>query len=943
MPRLLVERGPDRGESVNVAAGQQIVVGRDPAASFQLADNMCSRRHFLIGGKNGMFGIKDLGSANGTLVNGRRLEGAQKLQFGDSIQIGETLLSWLSDEQTDKRGGIVGQSVGGYRIEQRIGRGAMGTVYKATQLSLSRTVALKVLSVDLLKDERFCEMFLKEARAAGALNHPNIIQVYDVGEDNGAYYFSMEFAAKGSVQDEIQVIKEVPMSRAIRIIRDTCGALDYAERKGLVHRDVKPDNLMVMEDGSVKLGDLGLAMSAQELQGEQDGVFGTPHYIAPEQAMGRAIDHRADIYALGATFYRMLSGRTIFTGATVKEILRQQVREPHPPITQFVPDCPEGIRRVIDRMLAKSPSERYQHATDIASDLADFEHLQARQAFGAPSAFASKPLPPEPDQSQRLARIRAMRSTVLTAISALIAVACAVAVVWYVVDAGFFLPGNNSAVQGNGSAGPANGTAQLTPEELEANETVRSAVSVARYILRQQPMPPAPELEKALDDIDNALRVGAKASPELKGQLSELRENLQQRLTDLQEGELNAQDEFERARREALLRVDAFRFEAAREPMSEFIAKWSNSRHNRVADMVARARTFLDTTLGSLAQAKLEDFERAIQRERTENENLPPEQRADAIERLARRARDAERNCDEVLSKARLRTLADQLDELARLLRADAQREARIALETAYARAVSSLSEALRGARDDIARGRFAAAGRRMEEWAEGNEDFRAHGDKAEFSWIHADLERREAQTQLIAESLRVLAGAMPSALDQGLGLLPNNPWPEEVARLLGQGAMPIALSVENGVTDSQWSLNVRDPNSPRSLSAASFDTLEKRRALAAALAHLLQHDENMGVKLLAATPSGPPAILGVFAWLTELGAHRQAAAFIEYAWGKISTDSPHRELLREYYAWSLLGLADEAAGVGDRDKAQTLLERLQNEFADTRANNPRH
>jgi hypothetical protein len=275
-------------------------------------------------------------------------------------------------------------------------------------------------------------------------------------------------------------------------------------------------------------------------------------------------------------------------------------------------------------------------------------------------------------------------------------------------------------------------------------------------------------------------------------------------------------------------------------------------------------------------------------------------------------------------------------------MRADAQREARIALEAAVARAVASLDSALEQARRDIALGRFAASRRRVERWTQTDEDYLAHGDKPAFALMRSDLERREAQTRLIAESLPILATAMPSALDQGLTLLIAKPWPAEVARLVGQANTPITLVAEKSVTDSQWDLQLRHPTSPRSLAASSFDTAEKRLALAEALRHLMQNSEDMGTKLLVPTPSGPPAILGVFAWLTELEAHSHAAVFIEYAWQQLPAESEHRPLLREYYAWSLLGQASEAANAGDRARAQALLARLEQDFADTRANKPR-
>jgi serine/threonine-protein kinase len=942
MPRLLIEKGPDRGKSATVSAGQQLVAGRDKSADLQLSDNMASRRHFMIASKGSIFGLKDLSSANGTLVNGRRADGATRLQYGDSIQVGETLISWLSDEQAGTRG-MTGQVVGGYRIEERLGRGAMGTVFKATQLSLGRTIALKVLAHELTKDAKFCEMFLKEARAAGSLNHPNIIQVYDVGDEKGSYYFSMEFAAKGSVLDELQERKTIALPRAVRIIRDACSALDYAERKGLVHRDIKPDNLMVMEDDTVKLGDLGLAMSTVELQAEQDGVFGTPHYIAPEQAMGKPIDHRADIYALGATFYRMLSGRTMFSGATVKEILKKQVREPHPPITEFVHDCPEGIRRILDSMLVKNPAERYQHASEVASDLADYENLASRRAGAQSNAFAVRPAGLGPDQSQRIAQGKARRNLVLAAISALLAVAAAVTVLWFFVFAGAPTANHNrdsdQAGETNSARPPDNGKVEDDAQVISANKHIDERIGVAKEALKRAST--KDELEVEIELIERSLQGNHRASPDRIKELSDLRDELKRRLEELAQGIQEASADLDTAGREANGRIAEFRFEAAKQPLADFIAKWKDSKNPQVKALVEIAETQLNNQ-PVRCQSALTDFEKRIRREAEAVLEQQVELRAAAMSSLARQVREAETACDEPVAKGRLGELAKDLERRAAYLQEEAARVAKLALEQAFTRASASLNEALELSRQRIARGDFRSAGKPLEDWELKDPDYLAHGTDARFARIRADLLLRRQQTVLEFESLRILSESMPRPIDQ-IPLLRRREWPADVAKVLGDPTARIAMSVNREIADAAWMLQVViGTNAPRNMTAAEYDTPQERRALAGALAHMFSNSQEMRDGLMKATPGGPPAILGVFAWLYDLEAYGPAAVFIEHAWENVDRGRNYHGLVSEYYAWSLLGRANEAALADRPEEANRFLERLSKEFPDSRANKGR-
>ncbi|MFH1227416.1 MAG: FHA domain-containing serine/threonine-protein kinase [Planctomycetota bacterium] len=371
MPKLVIEKGPNKGETFTLSSQFKTgIVGRESTAQLKLTDTMTSRIHFKIESRMDGYYLIDSGSMNGTFVNGTRVQ-EKLLKIGDMIQVGETLISFIGDK-LDKVNDREGEIIGGYKIIERIGRGGMGTVYKATQISLNRIVALKLLSEEMVKDKTFINLFVDEARSSAQLNHPNIVQVYDVGRTaNEVYYFSMEYLPGGSIQELLAKEKKLSPLKAAKIALDTAKGLEYAEKKGIVHRDIKPDNLMVAEDGTVKIGDLGLAKSLRspsrnELEGS---VLGTPHYLAPEQAQGKSVDHRADIYALGATYYRMLAGVTPYIGNSVKEIIIKKLKEDPTPLKNVAPDTPDEVAAIVDKMMRRNVVDRYQSATQIIPDL----------------------------------------------------------------------------------------------------------------------------------------------------------------------------------------------------------------------------------------------------------------------------------------------------------------------------------------------------------------------------------------------------------------------------------------------------------------------------------------------------------------------------------------------------------------------------------------------
>jgi hypothetical protein len=263
----------------------------------------------------------------------------------------------------------IGKELGGYRLEGTLGHGGMGTVYRATQLSLHREVALKVLKSELCEDPDFVQRFTQEARAAGRFNHPNVVQVFDVGEAEGRHFYSMELLEGGSLEERLREIGKLDLSEALAATIDAARGLEYARELGLVHRDIKPDNLMITSQGSIKICDLGLAGDPSLMA--EGRLLGTPHFLSPEQVRKQPADHRSDLYALGCTFYRLLTGKTPFHGKTVRDILRAQL-ETEPPLLKDVEPDAAMFDGVLARLLAKDPGERFQTGAELAAELEGF-------------------------------------------------------------------------------------------------------------------------------------------------------------------------------------------------------------------------------------------------------------------------------------------------------------------------------------------------------------------------------------------------------------------------------------------------------------------------------------------------------------------------------------------------------------------------------------------
>ncbi|MFC1806545.1 serine/threonine-protein kinase, partial [Planctomycetota bacterium] len=260
--------------------------------------------------------------------------------------------------------------IGGFEILGRLGQGGMGTVYKARQVSMNRVVALKVLPPKLAKDKSFVQRFIREAQSAASLQHPNIVQGIDVGVADGYYYFAMEFVDGSTVKDLITRQGRVDERRALEIARDVARALEHAHKRGIIHRDIKPDNVMLTAEGEVKLADLGLARRVEDagsvtLEGT---ALGTPYYMAPEQVRGQPdVDTRADIYALGASLYHMVTGTVPYDGANATAIITKHVTDPAPSARTANPETSRACDELIARMMAKDRDDRPQTPAELLS------------------------------------------------------------------------------------------------------------------------------------------------------------------------------------------------------------------------------------------------------------------------------------------------------------------------------------------------------------------------------------------------------------------------------------------------------------------------------------------------------------------------------------------------------------------------------------------------
>jgi beta-lactam-binding protein with PASTA domain/tRNA A-37 threonylcarbamoyl transferase component Bud32 len=276
-----------------------------------------------------------------------------------------------------------------YQVTHLIARGGMAMVYRAQDTLLNRAVALKILYPELSEDPLFVERFRREAQAAANLSHPNIVPVFDWGEDSGTYFIVMELVDGTSLAEMLRGSNTLTPARSAQICAQVAGALGYAHRNGVVHRDVKPGNILLTREGQVKVTDFGIAqaMSSEDHLAEAGSVMGTATYFSPEQAEGANVDGRSDVYSLGVVLYEMLVGRPPFIGDTPVAVSSQHVHNAVPSMSQFSDSVPHDLEAIVMEALSKSPNQRYQSADELRADLTRFAEGQPVQAAQRDLAF----------------------------------------------------------------------------------------------------------------------------------------------------------------------------------------------------------------------------------------------------------------------------------------------------------------------------------------------------------------------------------------------------------------------------------------------------------------------------------------------------------------------------------------------------------------------------
>ena len=396
--RIRIVDGDDAGVEKELPDAGKVVIGRRSSCDLVLRVDSVSREHCRIERQNKAYWLYDNGSSNGTLLNGLRIEKA-KLVHGDVITLDRVTLEYLEESDSAQtremirefvvqkhpdgdatyttENSLIGKTLKHYKVLSVIGEGGMAMVYKARDERTAEIVALKVLKRGEQIDQENLQRFLKEFKTGSKLNHPNIMQVYEIGEVEGTYFISMEYINGSSLQEILDEKGRLSQEGTLKIAIHIAKALEFAYSQRIIHRDIKPENILISRDGEVKITDLGLAKELKRfvtvnITKTGEGI-GTLHYMSPEQVEStRDVDQRADIYSLGATLYECLCGQPPFDEVGVWKFVEAINEKPPPPLPDRVPNLHAEIWPCIQKSLAKRADDRQQTPGEFRQEL---EHL----------------------------------------------------------------------------------------------------------------------------------------------------------------------------------------------------------------------------------------------------------------------------------------------------------------------------------------------------------------------------------------------------------------------------------------------------------------------------------------------------------------------------------------------------------------------------------------
>jgi hypothetical protein len=393
MVTITVTRGRDAGRVIRLEKGEVRTLGRGSEADITLSDTLVSRLHCRIRVEGGACYVRDMGSSNGTWINGERIRGEVRLADDDVLSLGwdiaevrvtpdrrpdedatEIVQAGQELELQGEEERLLGTVVGGCRIEGLLGRDDISSVYRATQISLKRPAALKILSPAMNGDRRSREWFIGAARSSGKLNHPNIVRVYDAGEEKGLAFVVMESIPDKSVRQLLgERTQPLPMAQAVEIGEQIAGALDYAHSVAVVHGHVTPDTILVTPLNLAKLGELGFVRAAEErgaLPSNPARRADELQFTPPEQlAAPHSPTPQGDIYSLSVVLFLMIAGQVPFRAANEKELLEKIRKGAHEPVRRLRRDVPERLARAIERGMTAQVAHRFSRAADLLAAL----------------------------------------------------------------------------------------------------------------------------------------------------------------------------------------------------------------------------------------------------------------------------------------------------------------------------------------------------------------------------------------------------------------------------------------------------------------------------------------------------------------------------------------------------------------------------------------------
>ena len=382
------------GKRIEYELRQATTLGRSSRNTIRISEGKVSREHARIVFVGDAYRLEDLGSSNGTYVNGQRIS-SHVLRNGDVIRIGESEYTFYAAVDDP----LVGGRLGDYQILERLGKGGMGSVYRARQISMEREVAIKVMRPELAKRPEFVESFNREARLAGQLQHPAVIAIHDFGEAEGRLFFSMEYVQGETAFERLERQGAFSPTETARVSMAVAEALAHAHQRGIIHQDIKPDNILLASDGRVKLADLGLARVMRFGMDETDKpALGTPQYVAPEVVRRLPADARSDIYSLGATMFHLATAHPPYRGERATTIVEQHLASPVPDPRERNSAIPDQLAEIIMRCMAKDPARRYASAQEVATALAAFiaAHREGAEHARRRPAVPLLPESPEP-------------------------------------------------------------------------------------------------------------------------------------------------------------------------------------------------------------------------------------------------------------------------------------------------------------------------------------------------------------------------------------------------------------------------------------------------------------------------------------------------------------------------------------------------------------------